>query len=635
MKMLRLKGIVPFIIFFLLVYLGSIYWLDSFLKRKLAKSASRLNGALVEIADLNISFRNSRVNIRGIQVTDPENLMRNRFEVGETSLDFQFLPLLKKKVVIEEVKVAEVRPFTERQRPGRIPARWQRQWQQDSETASMLGDAIEELKKQVVAQLPPLALEQLGDRFDPRKLVDLQALETYQRANALPNEFKEFGKEWQQRTREFVAAQRKKIDTYKQQIATLDPKKIKTPQAAIEAIQTIQTFQQEIGAQKNSVENLVKETKEAVQVNVQKVTDLKKDFESDIDTLKKKISFGDLELGRVSQSIFGGYVIQHYGQFLQHYSRMKLWYDKWKAAGDEDEKPERHGGRFVHFPVTDRTPKFLLQKVDLSARIEQGRFAAKAAAITTQPQLLGKPTTFTLSAELQEGPFSRAELNGLVDRTTQQNLDEFQATLSGLRLGKTTLGPQSFAPLALKQGRVDLQGKVSIATDQIDARVDGDFHKLSYDNVKRASHPLVEIIYDVIQTIRKFQVGVSLQGELRRPKLRISSTFDQAIKQGVEKVLLAKIKAAQAKLEAYLRAEVGKKITAAQSLIEEKRQQLFAELNKHLNVVQNLEALANKRIQELKNQQTELLKQKVLPDKLKLPGKDNKDVKKLLDKLGL
>jgi len=78
---IRWRGIIPFIILSILVYVFATYCMDHLLKKMISKNATRLNGALVEIKSLRLSFLTSSFKIKELKVTNPNNLMQNRFEI--------------------------------------------------------------------------------------------------------------------------------------------------------------------------------------------------------------------------------------------------------------------------------------------------------------------------------------------------------------------------------------------------------------------------------------------------------------------------------------------------------------------------------------------------------------------------
>ena len=647
-KIFRWKGIIPFAIIVTLIYVAAVYYVDGWLQRTLSKQLTKVNGARVEMNGLNLSFKKSALVINGLVFTDPNNLLRNRVDIGKMTFDFQFVPLLKKKFIIDEVGVDQVRWGTARKREGKIPAAWLREWQEPSDSAvgKFVSEAVDHLKDQVVDRLPEIDLDEIGERFDPRKFVVLDKLQTYQSLEKLPGEVKQLGSGLQQDLSAFGKNEVNEIKAIRDQLSSLNPQTIKTPQQAVSAINTVQSLQQSAKDRFDSAKAISGKVKLKISDQVKQVAELKQQFKNDIQAMKDKVSFGDLNLKQLSQSIFGGISIERYRYFLTYYQQARHWMAV--LGTPEDEKlPRRSTGRIVPFRITDRTPRFLLSELRLAAdtidnqevpATYRGQYKLQAKDITSQPKIVGKPMTFSASATLADEKnrhWHKAAFDSSIDRTKEKPIDKFSASLSQLKLAGSTLGKGSVMPIPVSQGALSLSADVIIKDKDLDAAVKGDFRSLSYDFASvKTKHSFQRIVQEIIQEISAFDLQLGLSGELKKPKLRISSTFDNALKDGIMRLAGKKIAAARAKIEAYLRKELESRLSQLESEIASRRKQLEAEADKLVAQGKNIQEEVNRRLTELKDRQMHLVKAEA--DKLKSRAKEEagKEIKKLDKPLG-
>jgi len=616
MKFIRWKGLIPFVLVTAAVYVFATFYMDALLKRTLVKQGTKLNGALVDVDGVSLSFLRSRFEIRGLRATDPSDLMKNRLDVRSIVADLRFLPLLKKKVVIEDMTIADVKWATDRKKAGKVPAAWAKEWEAEAKEESLFAQALEELKTKFKAEFPELSADQLGERFDPRNFVKLEDIQVYQTAKALPEETKALLSEWQTKSKGFVAERKASVDQLKAKIQKLDPRTMKNPQQILQAIQTVQSLEGEIKSQRDAVTGMVADANTAIKDQGKKILGMKDQLRSDIENLKKKIGFGDFKLDNLSEMIFGLSIVDRYQQYMGYYTTGKTYLDKYKGK-EKAPKKERAKGRVVYFPVTDFTPPFLLQHALLSSdtrtnttvpEAARGEFKAEAKDITSHPRMTGRPMLVDLSALMAGGRFKSAGLGfSYVDRDLSPTT-QVKGNLSGFSLGSFELGKGSAFSLPLGGGEADWSTDVRISGDSITAKLAGDFKKLTYDFPKEQKGSyILKILRDVIAEIRAFKVKIDITGELKRPRFAISSTFDNALRDGLEKTLMKEVRKAQAKLEAYLQKEIGSKIQEAEAVFNSKKQDVLNQLKGQMAKVDEVKKLSEKKINELKAKQNALI----------------------------
>jgi hypothetical protein len=119
-KIFRWRAIVPLVLLVILLVVGWILLLDTLVERGVEKAATAIVGAKVDVEEADVQLDEGAVVLRGLQVTNPDQPMKNLFEAREIVANLRVGPLLEKKVVVETLAVRDVRFGTDRTESGAI-----------------------------------------------------------------------------------------------------------------------------------------------------------------------------------------------------------------------------------------------------------------------------------------------------------------------------------------------------------------------------------------------------------------------------------------------------------------------------------------------------------------------------------
>ena len=95
---------------------------DPLIKKGLQSVMQSIFGAKVDIAYLHLGLLDTNFTIKGLEVANRNDTMKNLFEIGGLTVDFNLLQLLKSRFVADEMSVTDVRVNTERETDGALPA---------------------------------------------------------------------------------------------------------------------------------------------------------------------------------------------------------------------------------------------------------------------------------------------------------------------------------------------------------------------------------------------------------------------------------------------------------------------------------------------------------------------------------
>ena len=107
-----------------LLFLGSFvytkFFLDNHLTSVLRSSAEMLYGATVDVTEVSLSFKESKLNIGSIRFADKENLEKDKISFSDLELNVSIKNLLLKKLIIENIQVGSILFDTKRASKGEI-----------------------------------------------------------------------------------------------------------------------------------------------------------------------------------------------------------------------------------------------------------------------------------------------------------------------------------------------------------------------------------------------------------------------------------------------------------------------------------------------------------------------------------
>ena len=120
MKRVRLQGLIPLVLFLVLLVVAIWLLLDPLVKWGVEDVGTELVGAKVDLASADVHLFKGSVTLNGLQVTDPAHPMTNLVQAEQIVADVSLAPLLEKKLVLDTVAVRGVRFGTPRKTSGAL-----------------------------------------------------------------------------------------------------------------------------------------------------------------------------------------------------------------------------------------------------------------------------------------------------------------------------------------------------------------------------------------------------------------------------------------------------------------------------------------------------------------------------------
>ena len=116
---IRKSGVVVVAVLALLGGVTEYLLLDKVLKSGVCRAIEARTGAEVNLAEAHFSAAKGLLELEGLQVTNPDQLEENRFQIKKLVMDLSMSELLRKNYAIEQIFIEGVQTHVPREKPGK------------------------------------------------------------------------------------------------------------------------------------------------------------------------------------------------------------------------------------------------------------------------------------------------------------------------------------------------------------------------------------------------------------------------------------------------------------------------------------------------------------------------------------
>lgn len=573
---MRPKGLIALAVIVLL-FVGLAYLLsDAFIERRLENAGESIVGAKVEIDNLNFSLVGLSISLDRLQVANPNDTWKNLFETGRMAFDMEAAPLIRKKIIINNITVADIRVGAKRKTDGALPPRPKEpppEWMQNI-TANL---------KQKVEGLPALNPGILKQKINVDSLMAFFDIQSVKRLEAFKLNVDSSQQRWRTTLAEFDPKQDlARIET---QINELRSQEIKGVENLISTLEkskrmydTLTDFKKDIEQKKHSAVQDFKQFTSAVASIDNWIAD-------DFNAVKSKANLPDFSPQNIGAMIFGKNIVEQiinllpYIDMVREYMPVAQKFQQFASAG-KVENPPRFKGQDIDFPLREAKPKFLIEEIFISGATNQEdtsrvlRLAGKVTGITSQPPVYGKPLHFQLDACLPNA--NAYQLTGEIDHTTETPAERFQIQASAIPLGNIRLPERPYLPSRIDARRADVAARFSLVGQQIDFQLGLAARPVSFGFAEHLQRDdiISRITSGVFNSIDRLNLSAHVSGAPDNLDFHIGSNIDNLLAERMKGVVGESVKAA--------RAEIEKRVIAA---VEPEKQEALAAVSKFENQI--------------------------------------------------
>ena len=616
--MLRWQGFTILAVLIILFVVLGLIFTDLWLENKIEDTGSAINKAKVEIDGLDFSFTELKLKWDRLQVTDPKNTWKNIVETGTVEFDMEFLPLLSKKVIIENIQISDVRSGTQRETDGKIEKEKIDELMKDN----FVGQTIDNLNKQVSSTVST-EFGSFKRKVNTDSILALLNIRSIGRIDSLQKNLTKKYDDWQTNLNNINV--QTELTSLEKQINAMDVKKVKT----------VEDFR--------SAVNAIDQVKSSVNSLVDRVNDTKKNMENDFQSSKKGISSIDdwiaedyksalskaklpqFGAGNIGEMIFGKSLIDQFNSYLGYIGKAREYSAKLKSDEPEKKKPPRLKGQDIYFYTENARPDFWIKNINLSGLTpDEIELKGVAKNIVSDQRQIGKKTEIEIAGKSAKK--ASVSFDGLLNYLGDFPEENFNLEYSGFSLAHTKLSRTKFLPNEVLKGFGAVNASLKLAGEQIDGNIKFAGNNLVFDfsNQPPPKNKLEEIINSVVRSVNYVTFTAKIKGKNDNLKFSLDSNLDDLFAEKIKSIVGEEVNKAKQKIKSKIDSEVNKRREQLTTLVKEKEAFLNSEIEKYKKQVDEKVKLADEKKKELEK---EFEKQKSkIGDKLK--GLFNKETKK-------
>jgi len=369
-KWIRWWGLGAFVVVAAILGCVWIFLVDGWVKYLIEEAGTEAVGAKVELDAADLSLFPAGLTLSRLQVTDPNAPMTNAVEIAQVAMGLDGLNLLRRKVIVEEMALVDVRLGTPRATSGAT-----REFSPQEKESGMFS-----------IDLPSLEVP------DVKSILEKEDLETTRLIETLKADLKREKETWESRLKELPG--KAKLAEYKQRVKNLKKATKGGLEGVLGGVGEVQSLKQDIEQEIVSLKGAKKEFEDKLALLRTRLDQIKTAPQRDIRHLKAKYNLSPQGLANMSQTLLGSQIGSWVRQGAEWYERAKPFLEGAKTlgggeSGPEVHKPLRGKGVDVHFKEAHPLPDFLIRKTNVSLNLDVGDLAGTVRNITTDQPTLG------------------------------------------------------------------------------------------------------------------------------------------------------------------------------------------------------------------------------------------------------
>lgn len=611
---MRWKGLAFLVVLLGIIFVLSLIFTDKWLERGLENLGSSIVVAKVEIDDLDFSFTGLHIRWDSLQIADPKDTWKNLVQTGKGEFDLVFLPLLSKKVMIQNWQLSDVQTGTERTTDGKIDK--PKKKKEKPPKPGFITKTVQKLEGEI-STAPAWNLDQYTRKVNVDSIIQLLRIQSPAKIDSLKDALEQKYEYWE-KTFSNVDLE-KDFSQLEAKVKSIDPNAIKTLTDLQMALMTVNQVKGQVDSLKQFVtaskDNLTKDL-DAAQSSIKQVDDWVK---TDYSRAMAQAKLPDFSTQNIGKFVFGKKVVGQVTRLLNLVGQARYYASKVKSDKPKKEKPPRLKGQDIHFPLKHPVPEFWIKKIQLSGITPQKiQLSGNIDDIVSNQRLIGKTTDIAFSGTRKDG--AALDFDGVLNYLEEIPSEAFKLKMTQIPLANVKLSDSPFLPYKLKSGVGRIESTLKLDGDSIDGQIKFTGSKLVFDFEEEisSSNKLQETIRSIVRGASTIDFVAKIKGQEDRLDFSLNSNLDDLFVRQLRSIISKEVDEAKKKLQAHVDKEVQKHRTELEKLVQEKQAYLEKEMQKYENMLQEKIAMIEKkkkeieaRIDEEKKKKTDKLKDKV------------------------
>lgn len=627
--MIRIKVFLPVLGLVILVSWAVLYKLDYWVKDWMEDGISAITETRTDIHGLQLSLLNSSLKIKNLQVGSSEEEFKNAVEFDEIIVDFQSLPLLQKRFVVDEFSITGVAWGTPRKTSAKLPPK-------PKEKPSWISEELDKAMGSLKTEFSNLPVAKLTDfkmptsTADILRELDLASEKEYKEVITLAQSLKST---WagQINSLRDISEYKKRITQARSLVKTAPNNPAEILKRVNEIKDLIQFFEDE----KKKVNDLAIKIRDDYEKLEKQYKAAAAAIESDYNKAANLVSLDQLNVNNLSRLIFGGQWIARAEDVIRTHRAIQAKLKALKADDEEVEVKERAKGRDIVFLAVRKEPAFVLAKSDFSVKNLKNAnagevsqlYEVKLRDINSSPTLYKKPTTVDVDVSIKTGPFQKASASAYLDHVKEENVDKFDLSFEKIDASAWPMGVPRYFPLKIKKGFAHAKMDLNFKNSDVNWTNEIQFQDVTWDFSELTQAGIVlRAIKSTLHQISNFNLRIGFKYISGKFNYIVSSDLDSAFANAIKKVVGEELAAFKKKLRMAIYKRVESLKTKALSEKKAFEDQVQNKIKNYQDTLKNYQKEADglvgdlqKKAKKAAQKQAEDQIKKVIPKKLKVP----------------
>jgi uncharacterized protein (TIGR03545 family) len=561
LNFIRWKYLVPRLILLLACVASVRYGLDPLLHTIIVSSGESATGAKVELASVETSLWNGQVQLRDLQIANPQSPMSNLLDAEHAELQLDMNALFHKRVVIKNGEISGIEFNTERTESGALEI----VIDENSEPSAL--DPLIAQGAQWAGDWFDAASERLDTDFTDQ-------LQTPQVARALENRWQGQGDALHKRVEE-LKTRGKQLEAEFREVKS-------NPLRGVEKLPQLQAQLKFVQLELVSIQEQIKKLPEQVKADRQALTAARKADEAFI---KQQLKFGRLDGDNLTQVLLG----QPVAAGTQSAIDWIVWARKRLPTNSTKQiAKQRSRGTDVTFGIAQ--PKFHIERLGLSLTApvsgEPMQFVGSLTHVSDQPRLIAEPAKLQLMAT----GVIPATLEVVSDRRGDVPREELFLTCTAIPMAGQTLGKSDKLALQLSPSTANVRVELVLTGDDLSGEIaftQPNFRVSPLAN-PNSSQTLVAALSEAFGKIDGVSAEIQLAGTLKRPQIKLSSPVGQQLADGISTAVINLASKKSETMLANVSAQMDEQLAKLESTKTKLQDDLTAKLGENQQLFESL-----------------------------------------------
>ena len=599
---MRWKGIIFIVLFIALSVAMYFIFSDKWIENQVEKVASDVNGAKVEIDNLKFSIFGLSAGWDAIQVTNPGTPMKNLFETGKTGMNLEFMPLIRRKIVIDTLQITELKTNTNRKTSGELPKKIKKnQEKSEASKGPGLAEKTGQRLKSLGEDYKDIRLDEMKSDLNMDSIMLAFDLSSIEYIDSMKKVMEERYTHWERviASDEFQKDY-KALEAEFEEIKKINPKKIKKIDDLKKIVKKLEKGKKKFNKVHKQVkqyeDDLNKDLKNA-KLAADKINQKVKTDYAEIESMAK---IPDIDTKNLATFIFGETATDNVNRFFEITEKIAYYKKKLDNLKSDKEKSKRGKGQYIEFSDKYKYPDLWIKNIILSGELQdKTTLAGNITNITSDQKLINEMIHASFSGERTDNSQVTITIN--LDDRTENSVDIYQFSLDGFPIKDYTVSQSDIFPYNIEKGKGRINSGARMEKDTYLCQLDfyGSELLFAKNSAEKSKTELQKFFDQSVKNLNDLEVKCKYYDAKFAIKSNIDDLFNKEIKNYIDK----NVTKAKNKIHKEIDAEVKKAKDeyekyqkSATKEIEDKLNVYKAEIDKYLKEIDSKKSKTEKEI---------------------------------------